>query len=63
MVRVPIYVAISVGWPSVYYGLCGMVWIGKTLGIQECDGTTIAMGFHCEFDVSIYWIYMVEEGV
>ena len=51
MATVPIQVVISVGWFSVYRGMYGVVWIGKTFGIQEWDTTIIAKGFHCEFDV------------
>ena len=53
----------SVDWFSVYTGMYGMGWIGRTFGIQEWDATTIARSFHCEFDVRIYGIGMVEDSV
>ena len=56
MFRVPVEVVISVGWFSIYRGTYGVVSIGITFGIQECDTTIIARGFHCEFDVEIYRI-------
>ena len=60
--RVPIKVAISVGWFPVYRGLYGKVQIRGTHGIQGWDSDIMARGFS-EFDGSIYWIYMAQESI
>ena len=56
MDRVPIQVAIGVGWFSEYRGIYVGVWIGGAFGIQEWDTTINAWCFHHEFNVGIHQI-------